>query len=65
MFAAIMQITIYLTMVLTPVLIPGALHVFHVARNRRQANLQNQAVHAPRVAAPRRLAVPAAVPAAA
>jgi hypothetical protein len=57
MYAAIMQITIYLSMVLAPVLIPGAIHVFYVIRDRRQAYVQSRTVRAPRVA------VPAAVPA--
>jgi hypothetical protein len=59
MFEAITQITIYLTLVLAPVLIPAAFHVVYVARDRRQSYLQNRAVQMPRATAYRRLAVPA------
>ncbi|OBF84458.1 hypothetical protein A5791_24240 [Mycobacterium sp. 852002-51163_SCH5372311] len=60
MFEAITQISIYLAMVLLPVLIPAAFHVFYVARERKQSYLQARAIRMPRITAPRRLAVPAA-----
>ncbi|OBA80262.1 hypothetical protein A9W99_19560 [Mycobacterium sp. 1164966.3] len=60
MFEAITQISIYLAMVLLPVLIPAAFHVVYVARDRRQSYLRNRAVRMPRATAYGRLAVPAA-----
>jgi hypothetical protein len=59
MFEAIMQIGIYLTMILTPVLIPGLNHAVHVVR-QRQTRTKVRAVRLPQVTAPRRLSVPAA-----
>ena len=60
MFSAITQITIYLSMVLLPVLIPAVFHVFYVARDRRQSYLQSRTVRMPRAAAYPGLAAPAA-----
>jgi hypothetical protein len=60
MFAAITQIAIYLSLVLAPVLIPAAFHIFYVVRQRQQTYTQVRAVRLPRAAAYRRLAVPAA-----
>jgi hypothetical protein len=60
MFEAIMQIGIYLSMVLLPVLIPAAFHVVYVARERKQSYLQGRTVRMPRATAYGRLAVPAA-----
>jgi len=65
MYEAILQITIYLAMVLSPVLIPVTAHGIHIVRDRRQSYPQRGAVHLPRVAAPRRLAVRGLAPAAA
>jgi GGDEF-like domain len=60
MFAAITQITIYLSLVLAPVLIPAAFHIFNVVRQRPQPYTQVRAVRVPQATAYRRLAVPAA-----
>jgi hypothetical protein len=59
MFEAITQITIYLAMVLLPVLIPAVFHVVYVARERQRSFRPSLAFRLPRVTAPR-LAVPAA-----
>ena len=60
MFEAILQITIYLVMVLAPVLVPAAIHAVYVVRERLHTYPQGRAARLPRATAFRRLAVPAA-----
>ncbi len=60
MYEAIMQITIYLTAVLFPILLPGIIHVFHVVRDRQQTPRQVRPMRLPQARAFRGLAVPAA-----
>jgi hypothetical protein len=65
MYAAIMQITIYLMAVLAPVLLPAIVHAVHVVRDRKETFGKLRAVRLPQATASRapafgRLAVPAA-----
>ena len=65
MYAAIMQITIYLMAVLAPVLLPAIVHAVHVVRDRKETFGKLRAVRLPQATASRApafggLALPAA-----